>query len=64
MYQNIPTKCLTGECRLSYVHLVEPYANLKQPGQKPRYQVTLLIPKTDTATKADIDQLVTLMKEE
>lgn len=58
MYQNIPTKCLTGECRLSYVHLVEPYANPKQPGQKPRYQVTLLIPKTDTATKADIDQAI------
>lgn len=56
MYQNIPTKVLTGEVRLSYAHLSEPYANPTQPGAKPRYSVTLLIPKTDVATKADIDQ--------
>ena len=24
MYQNIPTKCLTGEVRLSYAHLIQP----------------------------------------
>ena len=53
MYQNIPTKVLTGEVRLSYVNLIVPRA--QQPGQKERYSVTLLIPKTDTATKADID---------
>lgn len=53
MYQNIATKVLTGEVRLSYVHLTEPYQN-KQGGD-PRYQVTLLIPKSDTVTKADID---------
>lgn len=55
MYQNTPTKVLTGEVRLSYVHLSEPYANPKNPGAEPKYSVTMLIPKTDTATKADID---------
>ena len=55
MYQGIATKVMTGEVRLSYVHLVEPYANPNQPGAEPKYSVTLLIPKTDTATKADID---------
>lgn len=53
MYNGIATKVLTGEVRLSYVHLVQPYQN-KQGGD-PRYQVTLLIPKTDAATRADID---------
>jgi hypothetical protein len=55
MYQNIPTKVLTGEVRLSYEHLSTPYANPNQPGAEPRYSVTMLIPKTDAATKADID---------
>ena len=53
MYQNDPAKVLTGEVRLSYVHLVEP--RVKKPGDEPKYSVTLLIPKTDYATKADID---------
>jgi len=52
MYQNIPTKVLTGEVRLSYEHLTKPYAN--QPGQEEKYSVTLLIPKTDTATYQNI----------
>lgn len=55
MYQNIATKVLTGEVRLSYAHLSQPHANPKQPGAEPKYSVTMLIPKTDTATKADID---------
>ena len=53
MYQNDPMKVLTGEVRLSYVHLTTPRAS--QQGGEPKYSVTLLIPKTDTATKADID---------
>lgn len=52
MYQNIATKCLTGKVRLSYCHLTEPYSN---NGGEPKYSVTLLIPKSDTSTKADID---------
>lgn len=55
MYQNIPTKVLTGEVRLSYAHLSELYKNPNQPGAKAKYSVTLLIPKADTVTKADID---------
>ena len=59
MYQNIPTKVLTGEVRLSYCHLNEPSLRKDAaPGEKPRYSVTLLIPKTDVATKADIDSAI------
>lgn len=53
MYQNDPMKVLTGEVRLSYANLTTPRA--AQQGAEPKYSVTLLIPKTDTATKADID---------
>lgn len=53
MYQNIPTKVLTGVVRLSYAKLVTPRANKK--GGEPKYGVTLLIPKTDNATKLDIE---------
>lgn len=56
MYQNIPTKVLTNEVRLSYANLITPRA--PQQGQKERYSVTLLIPKTDVATKADIDAAI------
>lgn len=56
MYQNDPLKCLTGEVRLSYVHLTQPYANSKTPGAEPKYSVTILIPKTDVATKTDLDR--------
>ena len=47
------TQVTTNEIRLSYAHLMTPYAN--QPGQEEKYSVTLLIPKADTATKAAID---------
>ena len=53
MYQNIPTKVLTGEVRLSYCNLTT--ARAPQQGGEPKYSVTMLIPKSDTATKADID---------
>lgn len=56
MYQNDPLKVLTGECRLSYCHLDKPYA--PNASQEPKYSVTLLIPKTDVATKADIDNAI------
>jgi len=56
MYQNDPLKVLTGEVRLSYANLTTPRA--VQQGQEPKYSVTLLIPKTDTATKADIDAAI------
>lgn len=53
MYQNIPTKVLTGVVRLSYANLITPRA--AQQGGEPKYSVTLLIPKTDNATKLDIE---------
>lgn len=42
------TNVTTGEVRLSYVNLFQPRAN--QPGQEPKYSVTILLPKSDTAT--------------
>lgn len=53
MYQSIATKVLTGEVRLSYVNLTTPRA--AQQGQEPKYSATLLIPKTDQATIANIN---------
>jgi len=52
MYQDIATKVLTGEVRLSYVHLTQPRA--AQQGDVEKYSTTLLIPKTDTATYENI----------
>ena len=62
MYQNIPTKVLTGEVRLSYANLVTPRAN--QRGGDSKYSVTLLIPKTDNATKLDIENSMKAAYEE
>ncbi|MDO3680404.1 DUF2815 family protein [Paenibacillus ehimensis] len=50
------TNVTTGQVRLSYVHLFQPYAN--QPGQEPKYSVTILIPKSDIATKQRIDAAI------
>ena len=58
MYNNIATRVLTGECRLSYVNLVAPRANNNDPSAKPKYSVTLLIPKTDTAVYQNILQSI------
>ncbi|MCD8372042.1 MAG: DUF2815 family protein [Clostridia bacterium] len=50
MYQNDSQKVLTNEVRLSYCNLVTPRASQSNPAGQPKYSVTLLIPKTDTAT--------------
>ena len=42
------TKVITGKVRFSYVNVFEPKA--PEDGGDPKYSVTLLIPKTDTAT--------------
>lgn len=55
MYNNNPTRVLTGEVRLSYANLVTPVANRNNPGAEPKYSVTLLIPKADVAVKQNID---------
>ncbi|HEY9060978.1 MAG TPA: DUF2815 family protein [Pseudobacteroides sp.] len=53
---NNPTTITTGQARLSYVHLYQPYS--AQPNQEPKYSVTILIPKTDIATKQRIDAAI------
>ncbi|MCL6453582.1 MAG: DUF2815 family protein [Alicyclobacillus sp.] len=50
-----PTAVTTGQVRLSYVHLTQPYA---RPGQEPKYSVTVLLPKSDVATKQRIDAAI------
>ena len=52
-YQNDPQKCLTGEVRCSYVNVHTP-RQINGQGN-PKYTMTALIPKTDTATYADIE---------
>lgn len=52
MAQNEDLKVVTGECRLSYVHLLEPYSS--DPDKDKAYSVCLLIPKKDKATVARI----------
>ncbi|MDU6662674.1 MAG: DUF2815 family protein [Actinomyces sp.] len=49
------TRIVTGEVRLSYAHVWEP--NSIQGG-KPKYSVSLIIPKSDTATIAAIEKAV------
>ncbi|MEI6580217.1 MAG: DUF2815 family protein [Eubacteriales bacterium] len=56
MYQNDPLKVLTGKVRASYAHLTTPRAI--DAGAEPKYGVTLLIPKSDLATKAEIDSAI------
>ena len=51
----------TGEVRLSFVHLLKPYA--AQPGADEKYSVTMLIPKSDTATKQRIDAAIEAAKQ-
>ena len=50
------TKVITGEVRFSYLHVFEPFAG--EVGQKPKYSVSLLIPKKDKQTIALIQEAV------
>ena len=43
----------TGVARLSYEHVFQPYA--RSANDTPKYSVTILVPKSDTNTKAAID---------
>lgn len=53
---NNSTTITTGEVRLSFLHVFEPYA--QKPGADPKYSATILVPKTDVATKAAIDNAI------
>lgn len=51
-----PTQVTTNEVRISYEHLLKPYA--QQPGAEEKFSATLLIPKSDVQTKNAIDQAI------
>lgn len=53
MPNNNPTHVITGKVRISYEHLTKPYAN--QPGAEEKFSATLLIPKSDAATRQRVD---------
>ena len=55
MSTNNPTRIVTGEVRLFYAHVWEP--NSIQGG-KPKYSVSLIIPKTDIATIMAIERAI------
>ena len=46
---------VTGKVRFSYLNAFKPRSN---NGGEPKYSVTLLIPKTDVATKQAIDAAI------
>lgn len=50
----------TGIARLSYEHIFQPYA--RTANDTPKYSTTILVPKTDTATKARIDAAIEAAK--
>jgi hypothetical protein len=50
------TNITTGRARLSFVHVFKPYAY--EQGQEEKFSVTILVPKSDTATKARIDAAI------
>ena len=53
----MPNNTITiGEVRLSYCNLFQPRA--KQAGQEPKFSVTVLVLKTNTAAKAAIDAAI------
>lgn len=51
-----PQSVVTGKVRLSYAHLFTPYTRLN--GGEPKYSTTILVPKSDIATKQRIDAAV------
>lgn len=56
------TKVITGKVRFSYAHVHVPTAI--EEGQKEKYSVSILIPKTDKSTIDAINKAVELAKQE
>ena len=56
------TKVVTGECRFSYANLWE--AKAMDENSKPKYSVSLIIPKSDTKTIAKIKAAIEAAYEE
>lgn len=61
MSNQLPTRVVTGEVRFSYVNLLKPRES--QYGGEPKYSVTILVPKSDVATKQKIDAAIEAAKE-
>lgn len=59
---NKPTRVVTGDVRLSYEHLFVPYA--RDQNAESKYSVTVLLPKTDTATIQRIKVAIEAAKQE
>lgn len=53
-----PRKVVTGEVRFSYASVFKMSPTSNNPGAREAYQVTLLIPKTDTATMGRIRKAI------
>lgn len=47
-----------GEVRFSYCNVFQPQAPFNNPGGEPKFSVTVLVPKTNTAAKAAIDAAI------
>jgi len=59
-----PMHVVTRKVRFSYEHIMKPYANTNNdPNAEPKYSVTVLLPKSDTATKARLDAAIRAAKE-
>lgn len=56
------TSIVLQNIRGSYVHIMEPYA--PQPGQDAKYSMTILVSKTDTNAKAQIDSAIAAATEQ
>ena len=56
------TEVTTGKVRISYEHLMKPYAFAE--GQEEKYSCTILVPKSDQKTKAAIDAAIEQAKTE
>lgn len=65
MYKGNPTKVLTEEVRISYPSLFKPVMPQHESDpEKARYQLTILIPKSDTKTYTDIMQSIEACKQQ
>jgi len=56
-------KVITGEVRFSYLHAFVPKAG-KKPGDEPKYQGSLIIPKSDVLTITKINNTVEALKKD
>lgn len=52
------TTITIGECRLSYCNVFQPQTPANNPQAEPKFSVTVLVPKSNTAAKAAMDAAV------